>query len=163
MKWLTPVERQAWIGLQACASALAHACDRQLQRDTGIPYTTYGILAALSEAASGQRHMSDLAGIAGHSQSRLSHAVARLESDGLVIRNRCPHDKRAVHAELTDAGRRMIEQAAPAHVTAVRELVFDRLTPEQSAQVAESMRLIYRLLVDDGVAPPLPELGTGCP
>lgn len=161
MTWLTPDERQAWIGLQVCVSSIEHACDKQLRRDAQIPFTTYSILAGLSDGDCGPRHMSDLAGIAGHSQSRLSHAVNRLETEGLVRRSGCPGDRRAVHAELTDAGRRVVEHAAPAHVKAVREMVFDRLTPEESAQLTASMRVLYRLLADGGLVPAVPGLLAG--
>src|ERR1700760_4303056 len=97
MKWLSTQEQQAWIGLLASTSALMFATDQQLQADSGITFNTYSILAALSEGPDRTLHMSELAGIAGHSQSRLSHAVSRLEKLGYVQRSVCAADKRAVH------------------------------------------------------------------
>lgn len=96
--------------------------------------------------------MSDLAVMAGYSQSRHSHAVARLERDGLIRRETRPHDKRAVHAALTDQGRALLARAAPGHVDAVRAMVFDRLSPEQTAALAEITHVIHQGLVDDGNA-----------
>jgi DNA-binding MarR family transcriptional regulator len=154
--WLTDIERQAWIGLLATYSGLDRALDRQLQADAGISHATYAVLAALSNSESGVRHMSDLAGLANYSQSRLSHAVARLEDDGLIRRETCPSDRRAVHAALTDQGRELIERAAPGHVAAVRAMVFDRLSPEQTAALAEITTVIYAGLVHDGGVPLLP-------
>src|ERR1700760_3846935 len=127
MDWLSTEQQQAWIGLLASTSALMFAIDRELQDDAGISFNTYSILAALSEGPDRTLHMSELAGIAGHSQSRLSHAVARLERSGFVRRSACTADKRAVHATLTDAGLALVQSAAPEHVSAVRGLVFDRL------------------------------------
>jgi hypothetical protein len=43
-------------------------------------------------------------------------------------------------------------------VTAVRKLVFDRLTPAQTKSLAEITRLLYNALVDEGHAPPIPLL-----
>lgn len=158
MKWLSTLEQQAWIGLLASTSGLVFASDRQLQAEAGISFNTYSILAALSEAPHMQLHMSELAGIAGHSQSRLSHAVARLERTGLVRRSECTVDKRAVHATLTEGGLELVREAAADHVNAVREFVFDRLTPAQAKSLAEITRRLYNGLVDDGIAPPIPLL-----
>lgn len=159
MKWLTPIEQKAWIGLLFAVEGITHASERQLQRDSGISFATYGILAALSEGPEMTLHMTELAGIAGHSQSRLSHAVARLEMDGLIKRSQCPGDRRAVHATLTAKGQRVVRDAAPAHVTAVRELVFDRLGPEQAESLAEITGVLYDALITEGYALPVSALG----
>jgi DNA-binding MarR family transcriptional regulator len=159
MKWLSKLEQQAWIGLLASTSGLVYASDQNLQADAGISFNTYSILAALSEAPNMRLHMSELAGIAGHSQSRLSHAVARLERSGLIRRAKCSADKRAVDATLTEKGLALVREAAADHVTAVRELVFDRLTPAQVRSLAEITRTLYNGLVDDEIAPPIPLLG----
>jgi DNA-binding MarR family transcriptional regulator len=158
MRWLTTLEQQAWIGLLASTSGLVFASDQKLQADAGISFNTYSILAALSEAPNMQLHMSELAGIAGHSQSRLSHAVSRLERAGLVKREQCAADKRAVHATLTGAGLALVRKVAPDHVTAVRDLVFSRLTAAQVRSLAEITRTLYNGLVQDEIAPPIPLL-----
>lgn len=137
MSWLSADEQRAWLGLLTTMAWLNSELDRQLQRDAGISHATYGILAGLSAAENGERHMSDLAGLAGFSQSRLSHAAKRLEADGLITRRECRHDRRATHAALTDQGRALLERAAPGHVAAVRELVFDRLTADQVRALTE--------------------------
>jgi DNA-binding MarR family transcriptional regulator len=158
MKWLSTQQQQAWIGLLAATSGLAFVCDRELQDDAGISFDTYAVLGALSEAPKMTLHMSELAGIAGHSQSRLSHAVARLERSGLIKRSPCTTDKRAVHATLTEDGLALVREAAPEHVAVVRQLVFDRLTPAQAESLAEITRTLYNGLVDDGLVPPIPLL-----
>jgi DNA-binding MarR family transcriptional regulator len=86
--------------------------------------------------------MSELAGARGSSRSRLSHAVARLEDVGWVRRRTCPTDKRGSFAVLTDAGFAALEAAAPGHVTAVREKLFDALTPEQVTALGEISKAI---------------------
>ncbi len=144
MKWLTSTEQRAWIGLLAVASTLQHLSDRQLQADFGISFQTYSILAAVSGSPGGTIHMGDLSGITGHSQSRLSHAIARLEGDGLVSRSACPSDKRGVHVVLTDAARGLLRRAAPTHVTAVRHLAFAPLSADQSAALADATGTIWR-------------------
>jgi len=116
---------------------LVSATDRQLQRDTGIPVAYYGILAELSDAPERMLRMSALAEAVEGSQSRLSHAVSRLEAKGWVERKRCPSDGRGWFAVLTDDGHAALAEAAPGHVEYVRANVFDVLTPDQQQQLGE--------------------------
>ena len=92
-----------------------------------MPLAYYMLLAGLSEAPQRSMRMGDLAAFTNASQSRLSHAVRRLEESGWVRRTRHPGDRRVVLAELTDDGYQALAAAAPGHVSAVRELMFDRL------------------------------------
>jgi DNA-binding MarR family transcriptional regulator len=91
--------------------------------------------------------MSELARRSLSSPSRLSHAVARLEELGWVRRQACPTDRRGSFAVLTDEGFRAIEAAAPGHVEAIRNLVFDQLSREQVAQLREISEVISRNLL----------------
>lgn len=109
----------------------------QLQHDSGMPHTYYEVLVALSESPGRRLRMSELADARSSSRSRLSHAVARLEANGWVRREACPTDKRGAWAVLTREGFAALEAAAPGHVEAVRESLFDPLTPEQVASLGE--------------------------
>ena len=111
--------------------------DRQLQRDSDMPHAYYQILAMLSEVPGRTLRMSDLAAITQSSQSRLSHAVARLERRGWIRRRPCPDDRRSTLATLTELGFQALETAAPGHVRTVRENLFDRLTCDQVGQLRE--------------------------
>jgi DNA-binding MarR family transcriptional regulator len=130
-RWLDEGEQEIWRTFVTAVEGLTEHFDRQLQRDSRMPYTYYEILVALSEAPDRTLRMSTLAGTRGSSRSRLSHAVARLEEMGWVRRQTCPTDKRGSFAVLTDEGFAALASAAPGHVTAVREKLFDALTPEQ--------------------------------
>src|SRR5919198_1462282 len=141
-RWLDEGEQEIWRAFITATEGLTEHFDRQLQRDSGMPYTYYEILVALSEAPGRTLRMSTLAGARGSSRSRLSHAVARLEEVGWVVRRTCPTDKRGSFAVLTDAGYAALEAAAPGHVTAVREKLFDVLAPEQVTALGEISRAI---------------------
>jgi DNA-binding MarR family transcriptional regulator len=59
-----------------------------------------------------------LQGVAEHmhlSQSALSRVIDRLEKAGLLTRGVCDNDRRAIFAELTQAGRERYEAARPTH------------------------------------------------
>ena len=102
-----------------------------------MPHAYYTVLVALSEQPGRACRMSVLAERTMSSQSRLSHAVARLEERGWVRRDPSAADGRGKLAVLTAAGQRALRDAAPGHVEQVRRVVFDRLTPEQVRQLAE--------------------------
>jgi DNA-binding MarR family transcriptional regulator len=96
-----------------------------------MPVAYYEILVILSESPGHSMRMSGLAELCNSSSSRLSHAIAALESSGWVTRHAIPGDRRGSRAELTEAGHDALKQAAPGHVTGVREILFDALTPAQ--------------------------------
>lgn len=140
--WLSEEQLDAWLSYVAASSLLEAALDRQLQRDSGLPHAYYQILAMLSEIPGRTLRMSDLAAITQSSQSRLSHAVSRLERNGWIRRLPCPDDRRSTLARLTDAGFDVLAAAAPGHVDAVRRHLFARLTPEQVGQLREITRAV---------------------
>ncbi|GAA1190839.1 MarR family winged helix-turn-helix transcriptional regulator [Pseudonocardia alaniniphila] len=136
-RWLTPDELQTWLSYVATTTLLEAALDRQLQREASMSHAYYQILAMLSDSPRRTLRMSDLAAVTQSSQSRLSHAVARLEGNGWIRRVPCLDDRRSTLAQLTDEGFAALAEAAPGHVRTVRELMFDRLTPEQVSQLRE--------------------------
>jgi DNA-binding MarR family transcriptional regulator len=148
-RWLDDEEQRTWRTFLAASQLLNSALDAQLQRDAGMPHTYYIVLAMLSEAPGRTLRMNELAAIANSSQSRLSHAVARLEERGWVRREPCPSDKRGHLAVLTDAGYEVLVATAPGHVEAVRENLFDQLTPEQVRQLREICEAMLRKLDPD--------------
>jgi DNA-binding MarR family transcriptional regulator len=154
-KWLDDDEQHAWLGLLTTQARLDAALDRQLQRDFGLSHTQYGIMARLSVAPGRTMHMSTLAAWTASSQSRLSHAVARLEEQGWVERTRCSENKRAVHATLTETGWELIKKAAPSHVHEVRRLLFDNLTPQQVRALGEITDTVLATLEAEGFSVPV--------
>ncbi|MFI6388865.1 MarR family winged helix-turn-helix transcriptional regulator [Nonomuraea sp. NPDC050540] len=130
-RWLDDEEQRIWRNFLATTQLVNERLDRQLQRDAGMPHTYYMILVALSEAEGRSMRMTDLAHRAQSSQSRLSHAVARLEERGWIRRAPCADDRRGNIAVLTEDGFAALASAAPGHVEEVRQSLFDALTPAQ--------------------------------
>lgn len=157
-RWLTPDELEAWLSFVASSTLLDATLDRQLQRDSGMPHAYYQILAMLSEVPGRTLRMSDLAEVTQSSQSRLSHAVGRLERNGWVCRQPCPDDRRSTLARLTEEGFAALAAAAPGHVRTVRAHVFDRLTVEQVAQLRDICRAVLSGLADERGRLPLPDV-----
>ena len=150
IRWLNAEERAAWLRLVAVLGLLPAALDAQLHRDEGLTLFEYLCLAMLSEAQERTLRMTALAARTNATLPRLSRVISGLERSGLVVREPCPEDGRATNAVLTAAGWDKIVQAAPGHVAAVRELVFDAMTPTQVAQLARICELLLTRLDPNG-------------
>lgn len=131
VRWLTEAEQEIWRAYMTSSVEFSAYVDRQMRRESGMPMAYYEILVRLSESDGRCLRMSDLAEASQSSRSRLSHAVAALEKNEWVRRKPADADRRGWVCELTAAGFAALAAAAPGHVTAVREHLFDVLTPEQ--------------------------------
>lgn len=134
-RWLSDREQRAWRRLAEVVFKLPQRLERQLQRDSDMTHFEYWVIAMLSEAPDRTVQLKELAQRSHASLSRLSHVVSRLEARGWVGRERCPTDARATNAVLTEAGWDAVVAAAPGHVAAVREAVFDGLSTQDVADM----------------------------
>ncbi|MBM0126622.1 MarR family winged helix-turn-helix transcriptional regulator [Pimelobacter simplex] len=136
-RWLDEEEMAAWLPLIRFVQELPQAIDRRLREEAGLTHTYYAMLANLAAAPDRMLTMGELARLTATSPSRLTHAIAVLEQRGWVTKAHCPNDRRSQFAVLTDEGQALLERIAPGHVAQVRDLVFDRLTPEQVRSLAD--------------------------
>ncbi|MFB7598904.1 MarR family winged helix-turn-helix transcriptional regulator [Streptomyces sp. NPDC056160] len=157
-RWLTAEEQRVWRAYLHATTLLEDHLDRQLQRDAGMPHIYYGLLVQLAEAPRRRLRMTELAMSAKITRSRLSHAVARLEKNGWVRREDCPSDKRGQFAVLTDEGADVLRRTAPGHVAAVRQALFERLSPEQQKSLGEIMQIVAEGLQPNEAGADLPWL-----
>jgi DNA-binding MarR family transcriptional regulator len=119
-----------WLVLMTAIQSLLDALDRQLRDEAGISHDDYRLLGSLYRAP-GTTRMRDLARKMSYSPSRLTHAAARLESNGWVKRSRSDDDGRGVEISLTGAGADKAREASDGHLALVRQLVFDTLELSQ--------------------------------
>jgi DNA-binding MarR family transcriptional regulator len=141
-RWLSDRQQLAWRAFLQASMQLFQQLDGELQHDAGLPLAYYQTLAMLSEAPDRTLRMSELALRTWSSRSRLSHAVDRLEERGWVRRLTCPEDRRGSYAQLTDEGFAVLQAAAPSHVESVRRHLFDLLSDDEVAALAETSRKI---------------------
>ena len=131
IQWLTEREERAWRSLQMMQMRLDGKLARQLADDSGLSYPDYTVLVALTDRPDGQMRLFELGEILGWEKSRLSHHVARMAKRDLVTKETCEDDRRGAYVVITRHGRTEIAAAAPGHLTAVRRLFVDLLTPSQ--------------------------------
>jgi DNA-binding MarR family transcriptional regulator len=135
----------AWTGLLETIKHLTRALDAELEAAHGLTLSSLELLGRLAAADGHQLRLSALADGCGLSLSRISRIVDLLEARGLVSRQPCPSDARAVEAHLTDAGLELTRRAQTSHFDSVRARFFDKLGPgELETLAALSVRLAAR-------------------
>ncbi len=140
VRWLDELEMEAWRELLRSHAGLLTVLDRELEAEHGLSLAEYEVLAFLSEAPGERLRLAVLARQVLISPSALTRRLDRLESRGLVSRQRCDDDARGAYAVLTGEGRRLLVAAAPTHVAGVRRHFVDRLTRSQLKALAEALR-----------------------
>jgi DNA-binding MarR family transcriptional regulator len=107
--------------------AMMRQFDADLQREHQLSHTEYIALDFLVEATDHTLGLSELAARCQQSLSAISRTVGRLESRSLVRREQSARDARAYNAVLTDAGRKLYDEATPTHNVSLRRYLFDNL------------------------------------
>ena len=121
--------------------------DADLRRLFDLSLPEYEVLVRLSEN-DGQLRMAQLADAMAHSRSRITHTISRMQKSGLVERTESPEDGRGVVAKMTDKGMALLVQAAPFHVTGVREYLVDLVSPDDFAAVGRVFDAVSDHLVE---------------
>lgn len=127
--WSAEEERalRLWISLARCYATFSRAVACKVaEYDLTAPQ--FGVLEALYHK--GPLSLGDLAEKLLVTGGNVTYVMDRLESQGLVARERSGDDRRVVRAHLTSKGRATIEAVFPGHVGFVSELV-EVLDPEE--------------------------------
>ena len=139
---LTPQQLTAWSGFLRSHAQIVRALDAELEREHGLPLTSYDVLIQLSFAPGRRLRMFELADAIVLSRSGLTRLVARLERSGLVERERGEVDLRQMYARLTDRGFEVLADATPTHVAGIKARFLESLSDEQTKQLAAIWRAV---------------------
>lgn len=123
-RMVTPTDDElaaAWHDLMGRYQRLTCTLDRELGTAHGLSASEFEVLQQLFLAPDGKLKMASLGERAHLTQSALSRLVTRLEAAGLVARASCQDDRRAVFAQITDAGRTRFEEARPTQRRVLRD------------------------------------------
>ena len=134
--WLNDQEEKAWRSLMAMQDALSEFLERRLRTRNGMSNADYQVLAHLSEAPDYQLRSFELCKLLQWEKSRLSQHLGRMQTRGLVIRERSAIDQRGAVVSITDEGYDLVTTAAPQHVADVRSAFIDQLTATELKAVA---------------------------
>jgi len=133
--WLSDEEMALWRPFLTSMLGVSLHLDASLRASDDLSLDDYEVLVHLSEAQERRLRMSQLSDRLLNSRSRLTQRVDRLERRGYVTRKKCDADRRGTWAVLTDAGFAALTEAAPAHVSHVRDVLFDHLDPADLADL----------------------------
>ena len=134
-KRLTREELAAWKGLLRAHRDIVSRLDAELEREHGLPLSSYEVLMVLGDSDHGRARMGEVADELLLSRSGLTRLVDRLERQGFVERVRCEDDARGFYAAITDAGRVKLDAARPDHLDGVRTHFLSRLDDRDLANL----------------------------
>ncbi|MBF6672893.1 MarR family transcriptional regulator [Glutamicibacter sp. FBE19] len=150
-RWLSESEQDLWRTIREFLWLFPSAMDRQLMRDSQMQSGEYSVLAVLSEAAEPSLRPADVAEALRWDRSRLSHLLRRMETKGLISRCSDETDRRGHQIALTELGQATIENAAPSHVTFVRETLFDSLDAAERRALETALPKILESIEQQGL------------
>ncbi|MEO3811004.1 MarR family transcriptional regulator [Sphaerisporangium sp. B11E5] len=142
----TQEEREDWQSLVILAHLVEAELERQTQQDAGIPHSHFKILALLGGAPGHTMGLTKLSRALRFHKSRLSHALNRLESAGLLRREDTPAKGRAYQAVLTQQGLDLVHRVLPLQEVYARETVLAGLTTDEIKQMRAIAEIITRNL-----------------
>jgi DNA-binding MarR family transcriptional regulator len=144
-RWLDERQQRMWQGYLQVNQDLFALLEHELARESGLSGADYKVLHPLSVAPGGLLRARELGSEIGWDRSRLSHHISRMEKRGLVVREECAEDARGLMVRLTRAGRRAIEEAAPAHAAAVQRYFLDQLSEAE----IDTMTVAFDRVIDN--------------
>jgi DNA-binding MarR family transcriptional regulator len=103
------------------------------------PLAWYDVLWAVRRAPGKQVRMSELADGLTLSRGGITKLVDRLESAGLLRRERAEDDGRGFYAALTDTGEEMLRRMWPVYARILRQTLVDTLSDEEAAVISAGL------------------------
>jgi MarR family transcriptional regulator, 2-MHQ and catechol-resistance regulon repressor len=127
-----------WVVLSRAYAAVARHASLSIE-GMGLTSTEFGVLEALLHK--GPLLLGELRRKILLSSGGVTFVVDRLEKRGLVRREPCPTDRRAMYAVLTPEGQALIERVFDAHA-AVIEYAVSGLDEEEKERATELLRAL---------------------
>ncbi|GEM_PF-92299 len=111
--WAVPDWMAATTSITRAQQIILRRIDTAL-RPLGLTFARYEALVLLSFSRKGSLPLGKMGDRLMVHPASVTNAIDRLEADGLVVRYPHPTDRRTILAEITDAGRALVEQATRA-------------------------------------------------
>lgn len=121
----------AWGSLLRVHSEVVNRIERDLQESEALSLTWFDVLLVLHDAPERKLRMSDLANEIVLSKSALSRSVDRLESLGLIKRERSEEDDRVSYAVLLPKGLEKLRASRPTYRAGIRAHFAQHVSPEE--------------------------------
>lgn len=116
---------------------LSRSLGIQLEESCELPLAWFDVLLQLRKSPDGRLKMNEIADAIVHSTGGTTRLIDRLESAGLVERQLCPSDRRAIHVAITDAGNAKLDEAFDVHLVYLEEHLTARLNCDERTTLTE--------------------------
>jgi DNA-binding MarR family transcriptional regulator len=111
----------AWRAFLNAHATVIATVEREMEAAGVLPLGSYDVLVALAETPEHRLRLHELASRIVLSRSTLTRAVDRLETAGLLGRERAATDRRGAYAVLTEKGREALRAAWPIYARGIHE------------------------------------------
>ena len=116
---------------------LSRSLGLELESACDLPLAWFDVLLQLRKTPDGRLKMNQIAEAIVHSTGGTTRLIDRLEVAGLVERQNCPSDRRAIHVAITDLGNEKLNAALNVHLGYLEENLATRLTKVERETLAE--------------------------
>lgn len=130
---LTDSQKSAWAGFFVAHGRITRKIDRMLKAAGCVSMDVYDVLLTLEMAEGGRLIMSELANRVLLTRSGMTRLTDRLEKQGLLRRESCPNDRRAIHVVLTEKGLKERERAWEVYRAGIAEHFAAHLSDDDAA------------------------------
>jgi DNA-binding MarR family transcriptional regulator len=121
---------------------LSRSLALQLEEACDLPLAWFEVLLQLRQTPEGRLKMTQIADAIVHSTGGTTRLIDRLEEAGLVERQLCPSDRRAIHVAITERGNAKLDSAFDVHLEYLEENLTARLS---SAERVTLTKLLAKL------------------
>ena len=125
-------ERVQLFGLLLETNArLARGLGAELEAECDLPLAWFEVLLQLRRSPDGRLKMNQVADAIVHSTGGTTRLIDRVEQAGLVERQLCPTDRRAIHVAITELGNARLDEALDVHLDYLDLRLASRLCDEE--------------------------------
>jgi len=110
---------------------LARELSGELEAACDLPLAWFEVLLQLRRSDEGRRKMNQIAEAIVHSSGGTTRLIDRIEQAGLVRREGCPSDRRAIYVAITPEGDARLDHALEVHLDYLNRHLATRLNEQE--------------------------------
>lgn len=142
------VRLRLWLRLLKLSRSIESEIRENLRSEFDSTLPRFDVMAALSRYDKGLK-MSSLSGVLKVSNGNVTGIIERLVTDGYVIREAVPGDRRASVVRLTPSGRKEFARQAIAHEGWINQLLTG-VSISESEAIGEQLEKAIQIIFDEG-------------
>ncbi|MDE3083148.1 MAG: MarR family transcriptional regulator [Acidobacteriota bacterium] len=116
---------------------LARTLGLELEAQCDLPLAWFEVLLQLRRASESRLKMNQIADAIVHSTGGTTRLIDRLVEAGLVERQSCPSDRRAIYVAMTPQGDAKLDEALGVHLSYLDKNLAGRLSPIERSALAD--------------------------